>query len=73
LILLCVTQHGCETLTEIENPDHVDELSTICRKNNPRGMTAAFNDMLLNIGREPAHGFADTPRQTLGRGGQNRA
>jgi flagellar biogenesis protein FliO len=62
LLLLCVTPTGCETLTEITNHDEVDRLATICRSSGPSSMTAAFNQVLTGIGREPAAGFAGSAR-----------
>jgi flagellar biogenesis protein FliO len=67
LLLLCVTPHSCETLTEINDPDEVDRLSAVCRKNSPTGMSATFDQMLHTMGREPARGFAEDPRITAAR------
>ncbi len=71
LLLLCVTPTSCETLTEIEEEEEVARLSTICRRNNPAGVTVAFNEMLSSMGREPARGFTGTARSTPQRGGRN--
>lgn len=68
LLLLCVTPNGCETLTEITNPDEVDRLAAICRSSGPSSMTAAFNQVLTGIGREPAAGFAGSARTNSTRG-----
>ena len=62
LLLLCVTQHGSETLTEISDPQEVDRLSAVCRRNSPQGVSATFDQMLTSMGREPARGFAEDPR-----------
>jgi flagellar biogenesis protein FliO len=62
LLLICVTPTGCETLTEISDHNEVDRLSAICRSSSPSSMTAAFNQVLSGIGREPAAGFAGSAR-----------
>jgi flagellar biogenesis protein FliO len=73
LLLLCVTPHGCETLTEINDPMEVDRLSSVCRRHHPQGVSAAFDQLLVNVGREPAQGFAGQPRaNAMARGGQRR-
>jgi flagellar biogenesis protein FliO len=69
LLLICVTPTGCETLTEIVDRSEVDRLSTICRTNGPSSMTAAFNQVLTGIGREPATGFAGSARTSADRRG----
>jgi flagellar biogenesis protein FliO len=73
LILLSVTPHGSETLTEIVDAEEVDRLSAVCRRNNPKGVSVAFNQMLANVGREPAQGFATSPRPANARGGDRYA
>lgn len=74
LLLICVTPSGCETLTEIVDRSEVDRLSTICRTNGPSSMTAAFNQVLTGVGREPASGFAGSARtSTDRRGGRSHA
>lgn len=56
LVLLCVTAHGSETLTEITDADEVERLSTLCRESGPKSVSAAFRDVLAQIGNEPAPG-----------------
>jgi len=73
LVLICVTAHGSETLTEIVERTEVDRLSAICRSNNPSSMTAAFNQVLTGVGREPASGFAGNSRTSERRGGRSYA
>ena len=73
LLLLCVTPHSSETLTEINDPEEVDRLSAVCRRNSPQGVSATFDQMLSSMGREPARGFADDPRTTTPRGGRRYA
>jgi flagellar biogenesis protein FliO len=69
LLLICVTPHGCETLTEITDDREVEHLSAICRRNNPNSVTAAFNQVLANMGREPASGFSGDARTSNDRRG----
>lgn len=69
LVLICVTPHGAETLTEIVERTEVDRISAICRSNNPASMTAAFNQVLTGVGREPASGFAGNSRTSSDRRG----
>jgi flagellar biogenesis protein FliO len=69
LVLICVTAHGAETLTEIVERTEVDRLSAICRSNSPSSMTAAFNQVLTGVGREPASGFAGNSRTSAERRG----
>lgn len=69
LLLICVTPHGCETLTEITDDHEVEHLSAICRRNNPNSVTAAFNQVLANMGREPASGFTGDARTVSDRRG----
>jgi len=62
LLLICVTPGGCETLTEITDDAEVDRLSAICRAHSSTSVTAAFNQVLSGVGREPAAGFAGDAR-----------
>lgn len=74
LVLICVTSSGSETLTEIVDRTEVDRLSTICRTNSPSSMTAAFNQVLTGVGREPASGFTGSSRTSADRrGGRSHA
>jgi flagellar biogenesis protein FliO len=69
LVLICVTPSGSETLTEIVDRTEVDRLSTICRTNSPSSMTAAFNQVLTGVGREPTSGFTGSSRTSADRRG----
>jgi flagellar biogenesis protein FliO len=69
LVLICVTPNGSETLTEIVDRTEVDRLSTICRTHSPSSMTAAFNQVLTGVGREPASGFTGSTRTSADRRG----
>jgi flagellar biogenesis protein FliO len=66
LLLLNITPHGCETLTEITDPLEVDRLSAICRRDHPNSVSAAFHQVLHGMGREPASGFTGDPRTAGG-------
>jgi flagellar biogenesis protein FliO len=70
LLLICVTPNGCETLTEITDQSEVDRLASICRSSGPTSMTAAFNQVLAGVGREPAAGFTGNVRTPGQRGGR---
>ena len=54
LLLLVVTPHGAETLTEITDPDEVDRFCGLCRQNAPHGPSAEFRAVLRQFEREPA-------------------
>lgn len=73
LLLLNVTQHATETLTEISSPEEVEHLAAMCRRNGPQSSSAGFDQMLLHMGREPAQGFAESPRARSFSGGTPRA
>lgn len=60
LLLLCVTQHSVETLTEITEPSEVERLLTIVRQDSPGSMSATFQDVLTQMGHQPARGFLET-------------
>ncbi|QDU74432.1 Flagellar biosynthesis protein, FliO [Bremerella volcania] len=59
LLLLCVTPNGVETLTEITEPTEVERLLTIVRQDSPGSMTATFQDVLSQMGHQPARGFLE--------------
>jgi len=46
LVLLSVTQHGAESLTEITDPDEVNRLCGICRAGQPGSISATFRQVL---------------------------
>lgn len=60
LLLLCVTQHSVETLTEITEPSEVERLLAIVRQDSPGSMTSTFQDVLSQMGHQPARGFLET-------------
>ncbi|MBX3414592.1 MAG: flagellar biosynthetic protein FliO [Pirellulales bacterium] len=78
LLLVNVTQHGAETLTEITDPLEVDRLVGICQQRKPNSSTAAFQSVLDDLGRYgDRDDFADdhngtgrrATRATRGQGG----
>ena len=67
LLLLVVTPHGAETLTEITDPAEVDRLCGLCRQHGAHGPSAEFRAVLRQFEREPAGpGFlGDTTRSDV--------
>lgn len=59
LLLLCVTPHSVETLTEITEPTEVERLLTIVRQDSPGSMSATFQEVLTQMGHQPARGFLE--------------
>lgn len=59
LLLLCVTPNGADTLTEITDPAEVERLLTIIRQDSPGSMTASFQEVLTQMGRQPSRGFLE--------------
>lgn len=46
LVLVAVSQHGAEALTEITDPDEVERLSGICESERPGSASATFRELL---------------------------
>lgn len=59
LLLLCITPNGADTLTEITDPAEVERLLTIIRQDSPGSMTASFQEVLTQMGRQPSRGFLE--------------
>ncbi|UUO07674.1 flagellar biosynthetic protein FliO [Blastopirellula sp. J2-11] len=59
LLLLSVTPHGAETLTEISDPLEVESLLVHLRQKGGGNMSASFQDVLQKMGGEPARGFLE--------------
>ncbi|PQO29903.1 FliO/MopB family protein [Blastopirellula marina] len=59
LLLLCVTPHSVETLTEITEPTEVERLLAIVRQDSPGSMSATFQEVLTQMGHKPARGFLE--------------
>lgn len=59
LLLLCVTPHGADTLTEITDPAEVERLLAIIRQDSPGSMSASFQEILTQMGRQPTRGFLE--------------
>ena len=54
LVLLSVTPHGVEPLTEITDPLEIDRLVGLCREHDPKSSTADFDDVFRQFADEPA-------------------
>ncbi|WP_158545519.1 FliO/MopB family protein [Bremerella cremea] len=59
LLLLCVTPHSVETLTEITEPTEVERLLAIVRQDSPGSMSSSFQEVLSQMGHKPARGFLE--------------
>ena len=59
LVLLSVTTDGVEAVSEITEPDEVQQLTALCRRQTPGSSAHAFQEILAQMGREPARGFLD--------------
>ncbi len=59
LLLLCVTPHSVETLTEITEPTEVERLLAIVRQDSPGSMSTTFQEVLTQMGHKPARGFLE--------------
>lgn len=52
LVLIVVSPHGAEPITEIVDPAEVDRLSSLCRQSSPSSVSLAFSQVLEQIGTE---------------------
>ncbi|PHR97927.1 MAG: hypothetical protein COA78_26760 [Blastopirellula sp.] len=59
LILLSVTPHGAETLTEITDPKEVESLMVQCKLESTGSASVNFNKVLHDMGNQPARGFLE--------------
>jgi len=53
LVLLSVTPHGAEPLTEITDPAEIDRLVGLCKQHDPKSTTAEFEDIFRQFADEP--------------------
>jgi flagellar biogenesis protein FliO len=53
LLLVCLSQAGAETLTEITDPQEVDRLAGLCRQAQPHSATATFQQIFQQLGQSP--------------------
>jgi flagellar biogenesis protein FliO len=53
ILLLCASNTGVETLTEITDPLEVDRLSGICQQMRPHGVTASFRQVFQQFENDP--------------------
>jgi len=61
LVLLAATPDGVEAVSEITNPDEVQQMTALCRHGKTGSSSQAFQEILNQMGREPARGFLDQP------------
>ncbi|MEX1040123.1 MAG: flagellar biosynthetic protein FliO [Pirellulaceae bacterium] len=59
LILLCVSNGGVETLTEITDPTEVERLLALVRQDSPGSISGSFHEILSQVGGKPTRGFLD--------------
>jgi len=69
LALVSVTSEGVSPITEVSDPQEVDRLLGLCMRNGPQSSTAQFQQVLQQLGREPAQGFLGGEEQ--GRAGKS--
>ncbi len=49
LLLVSITPHGAETLTEVTDPVEVDRIAGICQQGNPKSSTTAFRQVFQQL------------------------
>ena len=64
LLLVSITPHGTETLTEVTDPLEVDRIAGICQQGNPKSSTAAFRQVFQQVATKP--GAAEPEQLELG-------
>ena len=58
LLLLSVSPHSTETLTEVTTAEEVERLTALCQQHQPGSVTTTFRSILAQLGNEPtAPGF----------------
>jgi flagellar biogenesis protein FliO len=74
LVLLNVTATGAEALAEVTDPAEVERLVALCRRGQPGSSSASFNQLLAEVGSEPAApGFVGNGVHTPARTPQRRS
>lgn len=74
LVLLNVTATGAEALAEVTDPAEVERLVALCRRGQPGSSSASFNQLLAEVGSEPAApGFVGNGVRTQARTTQRRS
>jgi flagellar biogenesis protein FliO len=53
LLLVSITPHGVETLTEVTDAVEVDRIAGICQQGNPKSSTMAFRQVFQQLAAEP--------------------
>jgi flagellar biogenesis protein FliO len=56
LVLVSLTPHGAETLTEVTEPVEVDRLLGLCKQDDRHSTTKAFEHVFRQLSNEPARG-----------------
>ena len=56
LLLVSITPHGTETLTEVTDPLEVDRIAGICQQANPKSATTAFRQVFQQLAAEAGAG-----------------
>jgi flagellar biogenesis protein FliO len=56
LLLVSLTAHGAETLTEVTDQAEVDRLVGLCRQQDPHSTTKAFEHVFRQLSNEPTRG-----------------
>jgi flagellar biogenesis protein FliO len=77
LLLIHVTPHGAETLTEIADQPEVERILGLCQQTRPTSVSSSFREILTQYESEPAaKGFLGDARQSdwelATRAGRNR-
>jgi len=76
LVLLSITPHGAEPLTEITDAEEVERLCGLCRQQAPGSVSQSFRQVLSQYAREPAPGgfvgaASESRREVAQRGGRS--
>lgn len=53
LLLVAVTPTGAETLTEVTDPQEVDQLAALCQQSQPGSIANSFRSLIDQMGRKP--------------------
>ena len=60
LVLLSTTPDGVKAVSEITDPDEVQRMVSHFRRETSGSSSQAFQEILAQMGREPARGFVDS-------------
>jgi hypothetical protein len=56
LVLMAISPTGMEPIAEVTDPAEVDRLLGLCRRTSPGSSTAAFREVVAQVGAEPTRG-----------------